>query len=304
MNEAGIRFLPLKGIVMKDFYPRYGMREMSDNDILCDSAKMPEVREIMESLGFSCETYGEWHHDTYHKPPSLCFEMHHSFCSEDSIPVLYGYYENVFDRAERKNGCEYALSDEDFYIWLLAHLYMHFSNRGSGLRPLLDIYVYLQMHSVLDFNYIGRELEKIRIARFEQRCRDLALRLFGFRKLGDEDKEMLLLFLNSPLYGTVSQGEYNKLTRRLDGKDTKSAKAKYIFDRVFLRGDDLKENYPFFAEHKWLLPALYVYRPVRGVLTRPKGIAHETKNLVKYKSPKIGRYTVLRRNKDDNCDPS
>ena len=98
LNEAGIWFLPLKGIVLKDCYPRYGMREMSDNDILCNSTKMAEVRQIMESLGYRCESYGEWHHDSYQKPPTLSFEMHRRLFAEDVSPAAVEYYATVFDR--------------------------------------------------------------------------------------------------------------------------------------------------------------------------------------------------------------
>lgn len=37
-----------------------------------------------------------------------------------------------------------------------------------------------------------------------------------------------------------------------------------------------------------LLPALalYVYRPVKGVFTHPRSIAHQIVNVVKYRSPK------------------
>lgn len=285
LNEAGIWYLPLKGIVIKDCYPCFGMREMSDNDILCDSSKMSEIRELMESLGFTCENYGKWNHDTYQKPPTLEFEMHHSLFVTGKIPVFDSYYANVFDRLVHKDGCEYAFSDEDFYIYMLAHMYKHFSHNGTGLRSLLDIYVYLRTHPGLEFDYIGQELEKLRLSVFEQRSRDLAQKLFGFRKLEGEDTDALALFMNSSLYGSVRQGEYNRLTRQLGGRDTGRVKARYLFDRVFLNGDALKKKYPFFADHKWLLPVLYVYRPLKGLFTHPKGIAREAKNVVKYHLP-------------------
>ena len=248
LNDAGIWFAPLKGIVLKDSYPRYGMREMSDNDILCDSSKMAEVREIMESLGFICSNYGEWHHDNYQKPPTLDFEMHHTLFQTDDSPA--------------------------------------FQHNGTGLRSLLDIHVYLQPHPDLDFDYIDRELEKLQLLDFAQRARGLAVKLFGLQKLSEEDLELLPMFLDSSLYGSVEQGEYNHLTRQLDGKDSKRVKIKYFFDRIFLHGESLERSYPFFARHKWLLPALYVYRLFKSLFTRPKGILRETKNVVKYHSPK------------------
>lgn len=286
LNEAGIRYLPLKGIVMKDFYPRYGMREMSDNDILCDSSKMAEVRRIMESLGYICEYYSERNHDTYQKPPTLEFEMHHSLFWADDVPELGSYYANVFDRLVHKGGCEYAFTDEDFYVYIVAHTYKHFSHNGTGLRPLLDLYVYLHTHPALDFDSIERELESLRLLRFEQRSRDLSVKLFSLQKLSDVDTELLSLFLNTSLYGSVRQGEYNYLTRRLDGRDNKSAKAKLFFDEVFLHGDELNKRYPFFAKHKWLLPVLYAYRPFKGLFTYPKEILHRIKNVVTYRAPK------------------
>lgn len=286
LNEAGIRFLPLKGIVMKDYYPRYGMREMSDNDILCDSSRMAEVREIMESLGYTCEHYGKWNHDTYQKPPTLVFEMHHSLFVQGEMPAFDRYYAGVFDRLIHRDGCEYAFSDEDFYLYLLAHGYKHFSHNGTGLRFLLDIYVYLQTHPGMDSDRIARELEKLGLTEFEQRSRELAVKLFGFGELDDRDREWLTHFMDSSLYGSVRQGEYNMLTRQLKGRDTKSAKRKYLFDRVFLRGEALKKEYPFFARHRCLLPFLYLYRPFKGLFTHPKGIVHEIKNVLRYRSLK------------------
>lgn len=289
LNEAGIWFAPLKGIVIKDFYPRYGMREMSDNDIFCDSTKMAEVREIMESLGYFCDNYGKWNHDTYQKPPTIEFEMHHSLFEKNLVSELDSYYANVFERLVHIGGSEYAFCDENFYIYLLAHGYKHFSHNGTGIRLLLDIYVYLQTHFHLDFDYIRQELEKLRLTSFEQSVRELAVKLFDLQKLTEQDKELFLHFLDSPLYGSVSQGEYNMLTRNLAGKDTGRVKAKYLFDRIFLHGDALEKSFPFFAKHKGLLPCLYVYRLFKGLFTHPKGIAHETKNVVKYRSAKNKR---------------
>jgi glutathione peroxidase len=154
---------------------------------------------------------------------------------------------------------------------------------GKEADPL---YVYLKSHTELDFDYIRRELEKLKIEKFERKCRELSLKLFGFQPLSGEECELLPEFLYSSLYGSVAQGEYNGLTRSLDGKDTKGAKTKYLLDRTFISGKALEKQYPFFARHKLLLPALYIYRPVKGIIKRPKYILREVKKVIKYKSPK------------------
>ena len=56
---------------------------------------------------------------------------------------------------------EYRLSDEDFYVFLIAHIAKHYRFGGTGIRSLLDLYVYEKSLTDLDFKYIEGELEKI-----------------------------------------------------------------------------------------------------------------------------------------------
>ena len=44
--EYGIWYMPLKGSVLKDWYPKFGMREMADNDILFDASKRQKVKAL------------------------------------------------------------------------------------------------------------------------------------------------------------------------------------------------------------------------------------------------------------------
>ena len=59
MEQRGIGYLPLKGIILKEFYPSVGMRQMSDNDILFDEAFAEQVREYMVSLGYEVISFGK-----------------------------------------------------------------------------------------------------------------------------------------------------------------------------------------------------------------------------------------------------
>lgn len=60
-------YLPLKGIIMKDYYPSVVMRQMSDNDILFDADAWERMEKHMILEGYKAEYVGKGNHDVYHK---------------------------------------------------------------------------------------------------------------------------------------------------------------------------------------------------------------------------------------------
>ena len=173
LEEHSVWYLPLKGIILKDYYPAFGMREMNDNDILCDDSRMDDVKSAMEGLGYTCEQYQEDKHDVYTKPPVLAFEMHRTLFDkhDHAIDDLYEYYADVKERLIRADDSAfvYRFSNEDFYIFMLSHEYKHSVHSGTGMRSLLDLYVFLKKYAEsLNWYYIGEELDKIGLSEFER----------------------------------------------------------------------------------------------------------------------------------------
>ena len=186
LEKAGIWYMPLKGIILKEYYPAIGMRQMADNDILFDPTKSETVKEIFEKLGFTTEHYGDSNHDIYHKLPVCNFEMHRTLFENWTGETINDYYHNVKKRLIQKNNKSMALSfsDEDLYIYIIAHEYKHFIMRGTGLRSLVDRYLFLKKHiKTLDMSYIRNELSKLHIADYEKKSRLLVLDLFNGKKL-------------------------------------------------------------------------------------------------------------------------
>ena len=154
-EKEGIWYLPLKGIILKELYPKSFMREMNDNDILCNSARMDTVKEIMTRLGYTCVLYDEYHHDSYQKPPVLEFEMHRTLTDPNYDPVLAAYFDDIKDKLIDDGGCARRMPDEDFYLYLIVHTFKHYSSGGTGLRSLADVYVFCKRYGgSLDWNYI------------------------------------------------------------------------------------------------------------------------------------------------------
>lgn len=138
--------MPLKGAIIKEYYPVFGIRQMSDNDILFDEIRANDVWEIMVSLGYSAVKYNEGHRDDYQKPPFNHFEMHRVLFTESNNDIFSNYYKCVKNRLvkDEDNNYGYHFTNEDFYIYMIAHEYKHYSWGGTGIRSLLDTYVFLQ----------------------------------------------------------------------------------------------------------------------------------------------------------------
>ena len=218
LEEAGIWYMPLKGAILKDLYPRFGMREMADNDILVDAARAKDVGLIMQELGFEVEQAGKDHHDEYTKPPVSNFEIHRMLFSGTDNVTMHEYYADVDKRLipDKEGSFGRHFSTEDFYLYLVAHEYKHYSDGGTGLRSLLDIYVYMQKFgNRLNMEYIECEVKKLGISDFERQSRHLALNLFDGCELSAEDKEMLEYIVFSGTFGTTEHSIENKIIKYL-----------------------------------------------------------------------------------------
>ena len=55
LEKARIWYMPREGAFLKEIYPKYGMREFSDHDILFDDSRADDVKAIMEEHGFTTE---------------------------------------------------------------------------------------------------------------------------------------------------------------------------------------------------------------------------------------------------------
>ncbi|MCF0222918.1 MAG: nucleotidyltransferase family protein [Fibrobacter sp.] len=261
LDRIGAWHVSLKGIVLKDMYPKIGMRQMADNDVFFDEKFRGEVRDWFVEQGFTVQLYGVANEDVYLKAPFYNFEMHAQLFDGDRHGEIQRYFEGR--RGE-------FLRDEDFYLYLVCHEYMHFSSYGTGVRSLTDRYVYLSKHR-LDFGYVEGEAKKIGIGEFEMRSRRLVQKVFDqnfdMSTLNDEERKMLDYYLMSGTYGSETQGVKNELDKRLSIMRSKTA-GKFIFavGRVFPPRGRMavwcQLNAPA-LKSRWLLPVAYLWRIVR-----------------------------------------
>ena len=265
LEESGIWYMPLKGSVLKELYPAEGMREMSDVDVLFDASRCEDVRKIMESRGFTTVQYDQGPHDGYHKEPIYCFEMHRSLFGDAHSKPLSEYYGNFENHLLKDdgNGFGYHLSDEDLYVYMIAHEYKHYKLSGTGLRSLLDTYVFLKERGPgMDWQYVDGEISKLGMTDFEKSNRELAERLFSGETLSAENAEMLDYIVYSGTYGT----EGNRINNLLHEK----GRAGYLLSRAFLPYRSMKVIYPVLKKAPVLLPFCWIARWIGALVNKPK----------------------------------
>ena len=265
LEKAGIWYMPLKGAVLQHYYPVFGMREMTDYDVLIDPGRTADIKEIMENLGYQIHSYDMYNHDVYIKPPVLNFEMHRALFAFYDGDKLYKYYQNLEERLIPKEGHEYTMSPEDQYIYIVAHSYKHYYSEGMGLRPLFDIYLYLQKEKP-DSAYVDAETEKMGIQKFEHLIRSLSVHLIEGGSLTPEEEESLEYILSSGHYGSYE----NQISNQIG--ESRWGKLGYVLQRLSVpinpkdnRYKYFADYYPLFYRHKILLPLLPVYRVLRSI---------------------------------------
>ena len=277
--EHGIWYMPLKGSILKDWYPKFGMREMADNDILFDPAGRKQVREIFQNRSYKTVSFRKGNHDVYEKAPIYNFEMHVSLF-HGTYKELTEQYENVKERLLPVDGTAYqlAFTPEDFYVFVLAHAHKHYSYSGTGIRTLADIYIMNQkLGGTMNWEYVDSELRGLGIFSYERESRELAQKLFGIAELPTEanlseaEQQMLAYYLGASTYGTIENRTLHKMQKLQPdgGAITAHTKRKYLLSRIFPGREWCEAYAPTVYKYPVLLPFFWVWRlAVKGVKRR------------------------------------
>ena len=278
LNEKEIDFLPLKGIIIKDYYLDEYTREFADNDILFDGKKDKLIKEFFIKRDYEVEQFKKSNHDVYQKKPFFNFEMHRALFGEtgDNAKII-AYFKDYLNKAPVKENKEHYLKDEDFYIYFTAHSYKHFHNSGCGIRTLIDYYLYLRNKN-LDFNYINQELGKLNLVDFSNQIIKLSNKIFNDETLNEDEEEMLLFITSSGTYGTLENS--------VDKGVKEHGKFKYFMSRIFPPYRFYKYAYPWAYKIGFLIPIAWICRSFRILFKNPKKATRELKLISEHKEEK------------------
>ena len=267
LEKAGIRFLPMKGIVLRPCYPKPEMRISCDVDVFYDKSKRAQIAEIMAALGYEPDG-ADANHEGF-KKGVVSIEMHHNLMTH--FETIDAYYEDIWDRLIPASDYRYQMSDEDFYIYATIHTMKHFAVGGTGIRSVLDVFVYLRAKPELDMAYIERELDSIGLLDFHKTFLSLAEAYFGGAELPPALQEVSDYILGSGTYGVFSQSVANIAASGRGGK------LGFYFRRAFPAYRLMAEKYPSLRRFPPALPFYWLYRLFYAAFGRERQLSREVR---------------------------
>ena len=272
LEEAQIPFIPLKGSVMRNYYPEPWMRTSCDADILVKQEQLDLAGKVLtEKLGYRQD--GNTSHDvSFYSPHGVHIELHFDLVEDgranDARQLLSRVWENVSLRDGY--GFWHQMSDAFFYSYHIAHMTKHFEGGGCGIRPVIDLWI---LDHIVKGDQASRDklLQESGLLQFAAAARKLS-RVWFCNEAADPAAERLQNFL---IHGGVYGSSNNYIALR---KGKESGWLKYLCFRIFSPYEKLKTYYPILDKYRWLMPVMQVRRWCR--LFRPNALARAKDELI------------------------
>ncbi|MBQ8797857.1 MAG: nucleotidyltransferase family protein [Oscillospiraceae bacterium] len=274
LEEANIPYIPLKGSVLRDYYPEPWMRTSCDADILVKEDILDTATELLiQKLGYRSGSKSD-HDISLYAPSGVHLELHYDTIQEryevnGCREVLAKIWNHAAPREQ--DSCHLWLTDEMFYFYHMAHMAKHFEVGGCGVRAFLDIWI---MNHKMSYDKGKRHalLKEGGLLQFAQAAEKVSECWFSNAKPEEMDVTISDYILRASLYG-------DKANRAALGQAKNGGKLKYLLtQRVFMPYAYLKDEYPILKQKKWLTPAYQVVRWIR-MLRSKGGLGNSVKEL-------------------------
>lgn len=290
LAQREIKYILLKGSVVKALYPESVMRTMGDIDILIEKEKNESASEAMLKLGYTLEESNVYN-DLYLKEPLMAVELHRYLTADID---KYNFSE---ERAIKCEGAdfEYKMPDEDVYVHLVVHAAEHYFYGGTGIRTVLDIWVYNNaLGKTLDREYIKSELEKLELYGFEQKLNNLCAIWFEGKRSEPFYEDMEEYIVSNGTYGKLKNqkiSDFNEFVS--DNKGFKRQKAKYVITSVFPGVKYMSINYPWVKKYPILLPTAWIVRGFDCVFHKRKFIKQKLDKVTEFENDEAQKLKEL-----------
>lgn len=257
LENAKIVFVPLKGIVVNEFYAQPWMRTSGDIDILINEKDIPAAIQLLSDNGWTLEEKPVYKDYLFHFKNGISLELH--FSIRETFDTLDKVLDRVWEHIKVCDESEYKMlqTNEFLMFHLLAHMAYHFMGGGCGIRSFIDIWV---LRNKLQFDEkILRDLcKQAKIEEFYDNVLDLINVWFNGENQTELTNKMQTYILNGGIFGELS----NRVAIQ---QIITGSRFKNIINRIFMPYKSLVIKYPYLKGKSFLTPFFQVRRWIETI---------------------------------------
>lgn len=254
LEKAQIPFIPLKGSVIRKYYPEPWMRTSCDIDILVHEKDLRSaISCLVENLKYT-EHERNSHDVSLFSSSGVHLELHYDLVEEgwanSSNAILQKVWDYVSPRHEYQYWCE--MSDEMFNFYHIAHMAKHLQQGGCGIRTFIDLWILDNLPAV---DTIKRDdlLKLGGLLQFSQTASKLSAVWLDGASPDSVCEKMQNYIFRGGVYGTNEN-------RIMVQQQKKGGKIKYALSKIVIPYDTIKFHYPILQKYRWLTPFMQVRR--------------------------------------------
>ena len=295
-EKSEIPHCVLKGPVIKPLYPRTDFRQSGDLDIFVPERCREKAKDIMLRLGFKVKRFNSADaDDVYFIDKKIHIELHRILVSNKT--PWQQECQKITERLVLKENKRYTyeMTDEDYYLYMIAHMAKHMMYSGIGIKMLIDVWVYIEKkYEILDKGILNKRLSLCGLTKFEENIRKLVR--FWFE---DETADELTKSLGNYIFLSGTFGTKKQLDAHFYAQDAGVsnspviAKAVYYWRFFFKPYKWMCNRYPVLEKVPLLLPFCWVHRALKTLIferEKAQNIASKYDNVDLGESKKIQNF--------------
>ncbi len=248
-EEAQIPYIPLKGSVIRPYYPQESMRTSCDIDILVHEEDIERAACALEKKEYT-RGEREYHDISLFSTTNIHLELH--FNIQENIDNLDSVLKEAWQYATPTEGMRYEFTKEFFLFHIYAHMSYHFLSGGCGIRPLMDIWI-IEHKMGVSYAQAQELLERAGIYKFAREISKLVDCCFSGKEWDEFSVKLLSYILSGGVYGTTE----NKIAVK---KTKNKSTVGYVWRRLFLPYKSMTILYPILKKAPILLPFCWIIR--------------------------------------------
>lgn len=257
LEENGIDFVPLKGALIRAYYPEPWMRTSCDIDVLVrEEALDGAVKCLCETLGYRAEEK-DYHDISLYSESGIHLELH--FHLGENVEGIDRELSRVWEYVTLEEGKRHTWRQSNEYLLFhtVAHMVHHFLTGGCGIRPLMDLYL-LRGHVPYDERAVRALCATCEIELFYDRIVALCAYWFEGGECDAVLERMERYILSGGVYGSTENAIAVK-------QSAHRGRVSYVWSRIFPPYRQMRAIHPVLGRHAYLLPVFYVRRWFRAI---------------------------------------